>query len=422
MVQIALDQTGNESMSRTLAHIQKMMTELYVASGATGQIALDPTGNESFHRVLDHIQRNFVVLYARLGASGQIMLDTTGNESLPRVFSHIQGNLTTLYQATLGAYRAKAVYFDGNNYLLRQYMNSTVYPGDPLFPTSPVGAYSVWFKAAAFSPSTEFLVSYRTFHGQKIISWNDSQSYLNPLLTALEIVPYVYCMGLGSELTLQAGRWYHQAASWNTDFAVGSKIFQIFLSGVDLGATQTGDTSGGPSPAQWSYSDGTEGVTIVIPDIPDNGVLPVSLADFQFWNGVFIDWSNPANLARVFLGGKPVAPSSALGQQTLLFSGNKSTFGVNQGAGGAYSLARSVPFAGRVGAGLISLPGAVAGDPVHAVTQTSPGLFAESSPPFESTISISNQIQQTSAGNLSSGTFVANLPGALTDDDTSPSD
>lgn len=66
----------------------------------------------------------------------------------------------------------------------------------------------------------------------------------------------------------------------------------------------------------------------------------MDMADVQMWIGTQTDFSIEAN-RRLFIdaSGKPVDPAvatAALGQQTVLMSGDKDTFGINQGSGGSF--------------------------------------------------------------------------------------
>ncbi len=61
------------------------------------------------------------------------------------------------------------------------------------------------------------------------------------------------------------------------------------------------------------------------------------VADIQVWLGIAPDLSNPTNLSKIISAGKPVNPATAaalFGPQTFLFSGDASTFGLNQGTAG----------------------------------------------------------------------------------------
>jgi hypothetical protein len=85
--------------------------------------------------------------------------------------------------------------------------------------------------------------------------------------------------------TLSPDTWYHQAASWNTDFATNEKVFQIYLNGANLGAVNNEDTTGGATPAQWSYyAPGYGGVTLVVRDLLNDGsygpATTTTMADF----------------------------------------------------------------------------------------------------------------------------------------------
>jgi len=89
------------------------------------------------------------------------------------------------------------------------------------------------------------------------------------------------------------------------------------------------------------------------------GAFDGCLAEFFFWPGVFIDWSNAANRAKVFLNNKPVDPgadgslvtgtapkvylSVRAGEAVTAFPTNRGTGGNFGTTGGAPSLASSNP-------------------------------------------------------------------------------
>jgi hypothetical protein len=124
--------------------------------------------------------------------------------------------------------------------------------------------------------------------------------------------------------------------------------------------------------------------------------------------------------------GKPVDMGQNCSNPTgvapaVCFSGDASAFENNKGTGGSfgvYTMAGHVD--GRNGAGPISVPGALVGTPVVEVTDSNTGDILTSD--FESTVSIPDQVQQTSSSDLS-GALVNFLlrQGALTDAASSPS-
>jgi hypothetical protein len=87
------------------------------------------------------------------------------------------------------------------------------------------------------------------------------------------------------------------------------------------------------------------------------------------------------------------------GGNFLLWLGNKIV--------GSTRLPLVTTFTGAAAAGAITLTGANVGDLViSAINLTTP---ADASASFESTISVANQIQQSSASNLSGSTFLVSL-------------
>jgi hypothetical protein len=66
-------------------------------------------------------------------------------------------------------------------------------------------------------------------------------------------------------------------------------------------------------------------------------------------------------------------------------------------------------FDGRSGAGAITLTGAAVGDYVIMVTGLTEGALGNASTSFEGAITVINQIQQSSASNLSANNYLALL-------------
>ncbi len=70
---------------------------------------------------------------------------------------------------------------------------------------------------------------------------------------------------------------------------------------------------------------------------------------------------------------------------------------------------KTISFDGRSGAGAITATGAVVGDKVLAVFGITGGALGAAGASFEATITVINQIQQSSASNLSANDYVAVL-------------
>ncbi len=134
----------------------------------------------------------------------------------------------------------------------------------------------------------------------------------------------------------QLNTWTHIAGSVNTNFAAGLKIGQLYVNRLNVLDPAVTNDSAPAFDASWSGSD------FYIPDNSTDGPPGNDAADMQWWIGQFIDWSVPSNLAKVIdSNGKPVDPAiaaAAFGQQTVLFTGDASTFGTNQGTAGAFAL------------------------------------------------------------------------------------
>jgi hypothetical protein len=137
------------------------------------------------------------------------------------------------------------------------------------------------------------------------------------------------------------GKWHHIAASLNTNFPAGQKVATLYLDGspVPFDDAVTNDTTGAFVQVLTGGYCGVPNPGSVVPI--GNNYDPEDLADLQIWEGQYIDLTQPANLQKLISGGKPVDPkiaAAAFGPLTVLFSGDATTFGTNQGTGGAFTL------------------------------------------------------------------------------------
>jgi len=242
-------------------------------------------------------------------------------------------------------YIAQAVHFDGASYL------EQIHPTD--IPNSPVGAFSVWLLIPSSSDGqadgNTFL---GTYGGDDPI--NDTQSQFGifdgEVSINLELDDTTPDAGYFSNDSGTSTRayssdtWFHLFASWNTDFAAPDKILNILVNGTNVvDASDYFDLNGLAAAVQWSTFHGSPGGNgIQIPSVTLSGFpsYAMDMADFQIWDGTYIA-PTPENLAKFISNGQPVDPAvaaAAFGQQTILFSGDTTTFGTNQGTGGAFTL------------------------------------------------------------------------------------
>lgn len=135
-------------------------------------------------------------------------------------------------------------------------------------------------------------------------------------------------------------------------------------------------------------------------------------ADHQLWIGQTRDLSDPAVMA--LLMGDPALAAAAFGPQQVLFSGDKNGFIVNQGDAGAFAIYTNYlsDVVAGPGPGPITVAGAVVGQVVHMVTDTS----HQHTSAFESVISVDGQIQQTSDDDFTGDQMMVTVVGgSLTD-------
>jgi hypothetical protein len=236
-------------------------------------------------------------------------------------------------------YVAKAVHFDGNTSLSRLYSadRPRVPPGDPLLPNSFTGIFSAWFRFGDAGQGQLFNNNGRGGWGSSGTPWVGTHD----IGIGHELFTGKYAGQGSSELPNMANVWHHFIASWNTNYPRGQKIFSIYVDGTNVETPKTSmmDTSDA-APVQWSHFNEVESTVFVIP--ADVGTAQaLDIADFQLWVEVFVDLSAPENLAKFISGGTPVNPAIAavaFGRQTMLFSGDHTTFPVNQGTGGAFAV------------------------------------------------------------------------------------
>ena len=140
-----------------------------------------------------------------------------------------------------------------------------------------------------------------------------------------------------SNISVSTGVWYNYIFSCQTNLGLGSKILKIYQNDVDItnspvdfGASFIAATNGSPACIGGdTFGDNLTG------DMTDVRVMPgVSLLD----GGGDI----PLATRRLFIDadGKPVDPAIAtiaLGAPCMLFSGDATAFGTNQGTGGAFT-------------------------------------------------------------------------------------
>jgi hypothetical protein len=294
-------------------------------------------------------------------------------------------------------YVAKAVHFDGQTFLGRLYGGGLPSPGDPLLPNSSTGIFAVWFYMPALATTGAQLFAQ---YGNAVFNGFNSKSGMQIYGGGygdvdFETYPGQYAFGDNNRQFTPTG-WHLFLASWNTNYPQYEKILPLYIDGV---APTYGDRvadgadTGPATQVQWSYYDGSpnDTVSIAIPDISTGGQFPgptLDMADLQFWDGVSADLSDPTVVAKFISGGKPVNPAvaaAAFGKQTILFSGDASTFVTNQGTGGAFALTTSFTATGLGAAGSVTLTGSKIGQTVRQVWDFTGD--ADVSSDFETTIS-----------------------------------
>lgn len=231
-----------------------------------------------------------------------------------------------------GGYAASAVHIDPSTTNLAAPM-----PGFLDGTASYTGILSIWIKSAFAS-------------NQYVEFWNNSSdnytifelNYNNPSfgarVTMLESSsPFGSITFNAPESSVSANAWTHFLFSWDTHHAAGLKRTQIAVNGTL--ASVTVEQEFGDNSVYWTQ----DAVPYQLPTGPFSDEIDV--ADFFFAVDVDVDLTNAANIAKFISGGKPVDPATAVaafGTPAVLFSGNSSTFGTNQGSGGTFTLTGSL--------------------------------------------------------------------------------
>jgi hypothetical protein len=129
----------------------------------------------------------------------------------------------------------------------------------------------------------------------------------------------------------------HIAASWSTNFAAGSRVYQLYRDGVHDG--EIFDDTGAAFTLPYSSVDWSIGATV-----SGGNVSKIILSEFMLWAGQYIDWST--NIGKVYSGGLPVNPgdtgSLVNGSVPAIYlslrgASPASTFLANRGSGGDFT-------------------------------------------------------------------------------------
>ena len=223
--------------------------------------------------------------------------------------------------------------------------------------------------------------------------------------------------------------YHHLLAKVKCSGSTLGEVFQIVVDGTFIPQTGSGPTSSpghlinGSVPFVW---DLTQENDFMLGQAFGNFVS-IDMAQYYlaYGDAADIDLSDPANIAKFISGGKAVnLLTSGAPTALVLFDGSGNAFANNQGTAGSFPLKKKlvrdpVPSAGPCS---VSLPGAVIGTQVYSVNGgSSYNPRDDATADFETTISVTNQIQQTGTSTDWTGSnMFVDIPGALTDAPTSP--
>jgi hypothetical protein len=197
---------------------------------------------------------------------------------------------------------------------------------------SPVGYWSVWVKGHDAFAYDYAAVAYTANPGWVFNNRVDDlpRMFLGDFLIQTE---YDWADAFSDYIS-----WTNLIIAWDTGHSDGNKKFALYVNGILRNPTTITD---GVAAFDVSWNDqwGFLGTTFHSPT--NSG----DFADMQLNTTVSIvendNTITALNLAKIINGGKPVDPAiaaAAFGQQTVLFSGDATTFGTNRGTGGAFTL------------------------------------------------------------------------------------
>lgn len=181
------------------------------------------------------------------------------------------------------AFYPLSVVFEGDNYISRSALTGVT--------NSKQASFSFLFQA------TSDTTSFRVIKGDasaRVVIQLDSSKKLR--ITASDGVNSFSFRTTSAFLPTDAES--HIAIAYDTNYAAGAKVGVIMRDGV-LDVEVFSDTAAAFTPVL--------NITQTIGSAAA-GASPVkmTLREFMWWPGVFIDWTHAGNLAKVFAGGKPV--------------------------------------------------------------------------------------------------------------------
>lgn len=230
-------------------------------------------------------------------------------------------NLVGFGAKTTNGYFANAVNFDGTNDYLTHGSGLTGAGDSKRF------TMTGWLKAAADGTHMRILNGSNRVYISRFTS--------NQLrISVSSSVPVISLFVVSSDDTMQiADGWVNFLTSF--DMADTGKRHLYINDSSDLNVTTYNNATLDLDVASWGFGADASGAGNKV-----NG----DMADFMFWDGVYIDFSTEAN-RRLFIdaGGKPVDPDAAsgavatLGTPRVRFTNPTATWHTNAGSGGGFT-------------------------------------------------------------------------------------
>ena len=228
-----------------------------------------------------------------------------------------------------GSYHADAVHFDGSTWLAISSLTSVT--DSPFISSShwvSLPAYNAGYLLYDFDPAGNEAPALSIGNNGQILffTYNGSQ-YFGWASDDIGVIP-------------ADSTWHNILVAIDTNHLSGAKIAQVYVDDVIVTGSWTTDHASTCTALmaglKFAVPDTTEDTLVYIGDMADVWVAP----------DAFLDFSVEANRRKfISASGKPVNPSG-FPASAVLFSGNASTFGINQGTGGAFTLTGTLTNAG----------------------------------------------------------------------------
>jgi len=326
-----LDSTGTFYFGNSVALESPVPVYAEVSGVGMGlTIQVDAAG--TYTASLDPTPLNDVLLGSAFGDPEYILINYTTGNVTAGAFTDTLSAILARSSGGGGGYAAKAVQFwDGVTNDLPCWVGFA----DPM---TGIGSFSQvtacgWFFELALSLNNTAVIT-GPLNGGPLYFGNQLNSATDFGFLCQNILTGDSFLMDSDNGVFTAGAWHFFYIAYDTNHPAGEKIGHVYVDGVNVANPALTVDASNAFAFDWGIDSHP---SLLIPDrnsffVGDD--QPILVADVQIWLGQCIDPSNPSNLEKFIVGGKPVDPAIAaaeFGQQTFLFSGDATSFATNQG-------------------------------------------------------------------------------------------